>query len=352
MNAGKRRVRATAGVVLLVGAALLLMLPGQADAAGLAKAGWWWRVNDGSLPVAPPAPATVPEGGLMVAGGPDGATAIAALHFDVGDNETSPVLTLTVAPNGDQGGSTALLAACLTGSAWDPASAGGWGYKPFPACDQGSVNGIRSDDGASFTFGLAPLLSGGIVDVTLVPGVDASRPQGASGSTFQLAFNPPTAASLATTPGPTPSTDFPAPDFGAPDGGYDAGTYDLSAGGGFDLPAVPTDSGFTPALPPVDRGLTATAPLVQGRNAPLRATPAAAVAEHKGLAALVLVLCGGALLWSAQLPVPDPRRLGTFTGPGDARRPSAAESGPATATTEVGGLGRFARARSGTVPRL
>lgn len=346
-----RRRRAAAGGVLLAGAALLLALPGRAEAAGLAKAGWWWRVNDGSLPVTPPPPTNVPEGGLLVAGAPDGATAIAALHFDVADNETSPVLTLTVAPNGDQGGSTAVLAACVTGSAWDPASAGGWGYKPFSACDQGSVNGIRSDDGASWTFALAPLLSGGIVDVTLVPGVDASRPPGANGSTFQLAFNPPTAASLATTPGSATTADFPAPDFGAPDGGYDAGAYDPSAGGGFDLPAVPTESGFTPALPPADQGLTATAPVVQDRNAPLRATTAAAVAEHKGLAALVFVLCGGALLWSAQLPVPDPRRLGTFTGPGDVRRPSAAHvdrPGP----SEVGGLGRFARARSGSAPRL
>lgn len=348
---GRRRLRAATGGAMLIGAALLLVLPVRADAATLAKAGWWWRVNDGSLPTPAPSPPNVPEGGLMVAGAPDGATAIAALHFAVSDNETSPVLTLTVAPNGDQGGSTAILAACLTGSAWDTTSAGGWAFKPFPACDQGSVNGIRSDDGATWTFGLEPLLSGGIVDVTLVPGVDPSRPQGADGSTFQLAFNPPTAASLTTTPGSAPSTDFPAPDFGAPAGG-DNGTYDPSAGGTFGFPAVPTESGFTAALPPADQGLTATAPVVQGRNAPLRATPAAAVADHKGLAALVLVLCGGALLWSAQLPVPEPRRLGTFTGPSDARRRSSAEDGPPSAPPEPGGLGRFARSRSGAVPRL
>lgn len=337
---------------MLIAAVLLPALPGRADAASLTKAGWWWRVNDGSLPTTPPPPPTVPEGGLMVAGAPDGATAIAALHFNVDENETSPVLTLTVAPNGDQGGSTAMLAACVTGSAWEPASAGGWAFKPFPACDQGSVNGIRSDDGATWTFGLAPLLSAGIVDVTLVPGVDTSRPAGADGSTFQLAFDPPTAASLATTPGSAPTSDFAAPDFSAPAGGFDAGAYDPSAGSGFDLPAVPTESGFTPALPPADRGLTATAPVVQGRNAPLRATPASAVTDHKGLAALVLVLCGAALLWSAQLPVPAPRRLGTFTGSGDARPAVAAGVDPSLAAPGVGGLGRFARARSGTVPRL
>jgi len=351
VSAGTRRLRAASGMAMLASAALLLVLPSRVDAASLAKAGWWWRVNDGSLPAVPLAPPTVPEGGLMVAGAPDGATAIAALHFDVDDNETSPVLTLTVAPGGDQGGATALLAACLTGSAWEPASAGGWAFKPFPACEEGSVNGIRSDDGATWTFALAPLLSDGIVDVTLVPGVDPSRPDGANGSTFQLAFNPPAAASLATTAGSAPSADFPAPDFGAPAGAYDVGGYDPTAGG-FDLPGVPTDSGFTAALPPADRGLTATAPVVQGRNAPLRATPAAAVADHKTLAILVLVLCGGALLWSAQLPVPEPRRLGTFTGPGATRTASPTERDPSSVPAEVGGLGRFARARSGTAPRL
>lgn len=352
MKAPSRRVRATAGIGMLLGAGLLLVLPSRADASTLAKAGWWWRVNDGSLPATPPPPPTVPDGGLMVAGAPDGATAIAALHFDVGDNETSPVLTLTVAPNGDQGGSTALLAACLTGSAWEPASAGGWGFKPFPACDQGSVNGIRSDDGATWTFALAPLLSGGIVDITLVPGVDTSRPAGANGSSFQLAFNPPTAASLATTAGAAPTTDFSSEDFGAPAGGYDTGSYDPTAGSGFDLPSAPIDSGFTPALPPADRGLTATAPVVQGRNAPLPVTPAAAVTEHTGLAALVLVLCGGALLWSAQLPVPDPRRLGTFSGPGHQRSTPLAEVDEVSAPAQSGGLGRFARLRSGSAPRL
>ena len=352
MTLPSRRARAATGGAMLIVAALCLVLPGKADAAILTKAGWWWRVNDGSLPVPVPAPPTVPEGGLMIAGAPDGATAIAALHFDVNDNETSPVLTLAVAPNGDQGGATALLAACLTGSAWEPASAGGWAFKPFPACDQGSVNGIRSDDGATWTFGLAPLLSDGIIDITLVPGVEASQPEGANGSTFQLAFNPPTAASLAITPGSAPTASFPVPDFGAPAGGYGAGAYDALAGGGIDFPPVPTASGFVPALPPTDRGLTATAPVVQGRQAPLRAVPAAAVADHKGLAAFVLVLCGGALLWSAQLPVPAPRRRGAFTGSGDAQPTSPTEVGPSSAPAEPGGLGRFARPRSGTVPRL
>jgi hypothetical protein len=322
-----RRMRTLLGSALLAGAAacaVVATLPSAADAGTLAQAGWWWRLNDGGLPAPVPVPPNVPEGGLMVAGAPDGATAIAALHFDLTDDETAPVLTLAVAENGDQGGEGALLAACLTGSAWQPAQGGAWTSKPFPACAEGSVNGVRSDDGTTWTFALAPLASDGILDVTLVPGVDPTRPEGANGSVFQLVFAAPTAASLATSSGGGGASDFAVPDFAAPDLGPAGGTsFDSpAAGGDLSLPPVAA-AGFEPALPEADQGLTATAPVTQERNAPLDAETAAAIKDHTGLAAVVLALCGGALLWSGQLPVPDTR-----------------------------GVGRFARVRSGPAPRL
>lgn len=337
-------VRAALGGALLAAAAAVVLVPSGAEAGTLAQAGWWWRVNDG-LPASPPAPPMVPEGGLMVGGAPDGATAIAALHFDLADGEGSPLLTLQVAENGDQGGETALLAACLTGSAWQPASAGAWTSKPFPACAEGSVNGVRAEDGKSWTFALTPLLSDGVVDVTLVPGTDPALPPGANGSTFQLVFAPPTAASLTTSTGGGSafSSDFGAPDFSA--GALSAPAADFSAPVGGDLTLPPVDSGgFAASLPEGEQGLTATAPVAQQQNAPLESSAVAAVEEHRGLAALVLALCGAALLWSAQLPVPAPRRLGAF---GAAAGPAPAEPPPHTS-----GLGRFARARSGAPPRL
>ncbi|MGQ0831288.1 MAG: hypothetical protein ACT4OV_06380 [Microthrixaceae bacterium] len=341
-----RRARRRVGSALLAVAAVVALAPVGADAGTLARAGWWWRANDGSTPATLPAPPTVPEGGLMVAGAPDGATAIAALHFDLGDDESSPVLTLQVADNGDQGGDTAILAACVTGSAWEPASAGTWTYKPFPACAQGSVNGVRSDDHASWTFALAPLVSDGIVDVTLVPGIDPSRPDGANGSTFQLSFEAPSGASLATSSGGGPTPDFTVPEFGTPDAAFGGATdFEAPSGGDLALPPVDASTAFTPALPESDQGLTATAPVVQGRNRPLAAAPAASVADHRGLAALVLAICGAVLLWSAQLPVPAPRRLGRFGSAGAEARVDDAPMGPA-------GLGRFARVRSGSAPRL
>lgn len=343
-----RWLRIGLGAVFLLTAGVLAHLAGIAGAATLTQAGWWWRVNDGAAPAPLPAPPTVPEGGLMVAGAPDGATAIAALHFELTDDETAPVLTLAVADNGDQGGDGALLAACLTGSAWQPANGGAWTNKPFPACAEGSVNGLRADDGKTWTFALAPLLSDGILDITLVPGVDPTLPEGANGSVFQLVFDAPSTASLATTSDGGGGTDLVLPDFDAPEPAVaDGGSFMApSFGGDLSLPPVAPASSFTPSLPEADQGLTATAPVVRERNPPLQVTPASAIEDHAGLAALIFALCGGALLWSAQLPVPALRRLGTL-GTGGTRAPTVAPAPPETA-----GLTRFARVRSGPVQRL
>jgi hypothetical protein len=347
------RARRALGASLLIAAAVVAMVPGPADAATLAQAGWWWRVNDALVPATIPVP-LVPEGGLLVAGAPDGATAISALHFDVADGEGAPVLTLAVAENGDVGGEGAVLAACLTGSAWQAESGGAWINKPFPACDQGSVTGVRAADGRSWTFALAPLLSDGIVDVTLVPGTDPALPAGANGSTFQLTFAAPTSASLATSGAGGASPPLDLPDSALPgEGGGPGASFDPpDLGSDLSLPPVAPAAAFTPSLPAADQGLTATAPVVQQRNAPLAATPLEAVEEHRLLAVLILAFCGAAVLWSTQLPTPAPRRL----GPWDPDSAAASGRGPLTPTATPGqmaaGLGRFARERSGPAPRL
>lgn len=346
-----RRLRAVSGAALLVGGALLGLTPSPADATSLTQAGWWWRVNDGTLPAALPAPPTVPEGGLMVAGAPDGATAIAALHFELEEGEGAPVLTLQVAENGDQGGEQAVLAACLTGSAWQPEQAGSWLNKPFPACDQASVTGVRADDGTTWTFAVAPLLSDGIVDLILVPGVDPQLPAGANGSTFQVVFEAPTAASLATSSGagPSPTLDLDPSGF-APTAPADSFAAPAFAGGDLSLPPVAPASSFTPSLPEADQGLTATAPVVQERAAPLPVSPIAAVEDHRVLGMVILALCGAALLWSAQLPTPALRRLGGVAGGSTAVEASIPD--PAASPLPAAGLGRFARTRTGPPPRL
>src|SRR5439155_14512834 len=152
-----------AGRVLVAAAALILLEPGAVRAADLRAAGWWWQVKSGALAAAPLTSPDVPDGGLLVAGAPDGATAIAALRYTLDASETPSQLTLKVA--NDTGGATAVLAACPAGSAWKPASPGAWEDKPAPACERGSVNGIRSADKSSWTFAVAPLAAGGTLDV-------------------------------------------------------------------------------------------------------------------------------------------------------------------------------------------
>src|SRR5439155_3063775 len=210
-----------AGRVLLAAAALVLLNPGAVHAADLRAAGWWWQAKSGALGAAPLTSPDVPDGGLLVAGAPDGATAIAALRYSLDASETPSQLTLKVAT--DTGGASAVLAACPAGSAWKPASPGAWEDKPAAACDRGSVNGIRSADGSAWTFAVAPLATGGTLDVVLVPGKVAGAPTGADGSTFQLAFDKPGSDSLTTTrsfsgtvPAPPLPPPLPAPAAGTP----------------------------------------------------------------------------------------------------------------------------------------
>ncbi len=360
------------------------------NAATLAQAGWWWRAQGGTglapgaapplpgSPVPPPAlpsPPTVPEGGLMVAGTPEGATAIAALRFELTADETMPVLTLQI--ERESGAPAAVLAACLTGSAWQPTAAGNWADKPFAACAEGSVNGVLSDDGTAFTFALGPLLSNGLVDVVLVPGTIPEAPAGANGSAFEVVFQAPTTASLQTTSGSPPdSASFDVPEIGGGDFGGDPGS---DGGGAFSPPPSPTSStgdftpapagdtsfaapsppapdanvAFTPALEEEEQGLTFTAPVVEAASRPIAATSDDGV-DPRLLAGLILAIGAAGLVWSSQQATPVPSPLLARFGAGAVARASTAAGaapgvGPAVAP---GGIGRFARVRTGTAPRL
>jgi len=143
----------------------------------------------------------VPEDGLLVERGPDGATAIAAARFTLAGGETDPVLTLPVAS--EQGGATAAIAACPTTVRWSPQQAGRWDLAPAFDCEAARIDGVRADDGATWSWQLASLVSPeGVLDVVLVDGVDAP---------FHVAFEAPTAASLSTTSAPPPPPDVPEP---------------------------------------------------------------------------------------------------------------------------------------------
>lgn len=383
-----KRIRYAVALVTMIASTLLVgagVGAGGANAADLAASGWWWRAQGGTglapgaappLPGSPapvpvvPSPPTVPEGGLMVAGTPEGATAIAALRFELGEDETMPVLSLAI--ERESGGAAAILAACLTGSAWQPAAAGNWGDKPFAACSEGSVNGVLSDDATSFTFALGPLLTNGLIDVVLVPGTVEGAPEGANGSPFEVVFKAPTAASLQTTSGTPPdSASFDVPGIGGDSGFGDPGagtggdsfsapettpSADFSAptspSASFQTPTTPEVAApaFTPAVEPESQGLTATAPAVERATRPIAATPADTT-DPRVLAGIVLALGAAAILWSSQQATPGHTRLLGRFGGGAAVAGATAGAVPAMVPLK-GGVGRFARVRSGAPPRL
>jgi hypothetical protein len=332
-----RRLRALCAVVALLASSWVLGADG--DAAELTDASWWWFGNQGPAPI--PAPPTVPEGGLLVAGAADGAKAIAAVRFSLAEGESNPTLTLAVAENGDQGGEGAVLGACVAGSAWGGGEKGGpWEAKPNAACSTGSVQGIRAEDGKSWTFGLAPLVVSGEVNVVITPGM--VTPEAPVGSTFSLAFAPPTTAALTTTPGESSSSSGlfvdPATDFA--DEPVGALADDSSQ-----IFSADTVNAFTPSLPETSQGLTPTAPAVRQTTAS-NVVPPKPSGRSSAVAFLVLVMAVAVMVRLNKIPVPGLRRLGPLaSGPGHAA--------PVVATTpELGGLGRFARRRTGTPPPL
>ena len=248
--------------------------------------------------------------------------------------------TLTVAENGDQGGAGAVIGACVAGSAWGGGQAAGpWESKPNAACETGSVQGVRSADGTSWSFGLAPLVVANEVNVVITPGTVA--PGAPVGSSFSLAFNPPSTSALATTPGSgsgggglalDPATDL----VSDPVGALDIGTL-------FSADVV---SPFTPALPTSAQGLTPTAPVVRQSTA-ANVLPARAPAKNGAVAFFVLLGCLAVLVRLNRIPVPNLRLLGPLGS-----SPATAAATIAAQPADTGGLGRFARRRVGTPPPL
>ena len=338
-----RRARRIAARFVAIGlVALAVALIGNVGAAGadgpstqLVARGWWWRAQESSLPVAVPAPPNVQPGQLEVQGNPADpkGTAYAAVRFAVNADHSATTLTLQVGDNGDTGGSSAVVLACRTGSAWTAADAGKWESAPT-VDDKACVNGLRSSDGKSWTFAVKPLQVGGVVDVASIPGVD---PTTTTTSTFSLVFNQPANDSLASEPGapatvstvsnltPTPADGATAPASGASGGGST-----------FHPPAVtPVATG----LPTDKLGETATSPSKQAAtqpgltNAIASATPAKE--RNKTLGYLVLALAAA---------------VGVYAWREDNLAAVAAVAG--AEPSEPAGLGRFSRPRQGQPPAL
>lgn len=311
----------------LVLLALLLVLPTAAASVEAEGHGWWWRPQSGLLGVDVPPPPDVPEDGLLVERAPDGLTALSALRFRLDEGEADPVLTLTVAS--DQGGAAAAIAACPTTVRWTPDQAGRWDVAPSYDCERGQVDGVRSEDGATWTWDLDSLVSdAGVLDFALVDG---------SETPFHVAFEAPTASSLSTTvaPPPPPPAPDPPPPPPASQEGQQQPPAESSDPPAFVPPPMRTETGpppgqtTAPPAPEVAGPGTAEQPVVQPAAQPV-ATPAA---PAQGLSPLAAGLMGmiGALLLTDLLAIG-----GQGGGSRPWRRPRET----------TGGIGRFARDRT------
>ena len=386
---GRRRMLRLVAAFLLVAGSALVAFGAPAGAGDLADSGWWYV-----RPGVTGQPPTVPAGGLYVAGAPDGAIAIAAVRYTLAEDETEPKLTLQVAAPGASdegeggeepappapvpvpggapvpapGGAPAppaeaapVILACQAGAGWSGVEAGSADAAPPPACGAGSVAGTPSPDGLSWTWDLAKLQIKTTIDVILVAGKVKELPEGANGSTFQLAFAKPTAESLESVEGSAPEPFTPpgggAGDFGgAPDlaeggaaDGFATGSGAADGGGDVSFDAGDDTTSEGPALPEEQQGLTPTAPLVQAQQpAPevAAAEPAGSTRDTRWLGIVVVLLAGVVAVMANQQPVPPLRGLGPF------RREVPAEAVVGPSDTGGGGLGRFAKSRSGAAPRL
>lgn len=347
------RLRPLCAAVLLCALSVVLAdTPGDAQAA--IETGWWWKGNPGTavpLPSALPVPQQyfpadlggLPPppnvgGGLMVGALPDGAFSIAAVRTSL----NAESLTLTAAANGNVNGQMAHLLACQSSFPWNANAGGRWDDKPLVACDVtnggASVAGIPSADFNSWTFPVAPLIVDGALDVVIVPAA-GTLPNGLL-EPFQLVFDPPQISSFVINP-TVPTVDDATDDvddtedtsvFG------DGSSSDLGIGGG-NLSSFATDQTFAPA---------AAAALPPASQAPQLFTPAAttvpANTSSAQLLALLLLLGVAAAAWATtRQELPAPLSLSRV-----AARPRSRPSAEPT----TGGLGRFARTRSGRPPSL
>ena len=319
-------------VGLLVLGFALHGLTAPAAGARLTTAGWWWRAQTGALSFPPPP--HVPPEGLAVGNSADGPTAVSALRFALEAEETDPMLSLVVAET--FAAADVALVACPSAAPWFGTQAGTWDDRPEAGCAGGTVNGVQADDGASWTFPLAPLYGDGLLDVVILP-AEGSAP-------FEISFEPPTAESLRTTRASTP------PEF---DAGFEPAAGD--SGGTFALPPSGFEGGefSRPSLGPLPSqtdGSGTAAPATPADDDRQRfvaiARPGPAGGEEGDPRALALVILLAALAASLTLgrePLPAPRLLGPMAG---------RQRQPAEDEAEIRGLGRFRRPRPGPPPSL
>jgi hypothetical protein len=335
-------------------AAGVVMLGVGSEAAGAVApdaAAWWYKPYISSSPAPPPSP-NVPSGGLYVeqdatsqlpatpvpSGLPAtvpnvaGPTAFAALRFTVA-RESPATLVLKVATGSTT--TNADIVACPTIATWQPPTGGGPGpYDKGPSYN--CIHPVKATiAGAQMSWQLPTSMQfvSGTYDIALVPNPSNK-------SVFSVAFDPPDSSSVVSSPAAAP------------------GLVEASA------PVASSPSTFTPAAStPAALPLSAAslaAPLAEPAAAPaIAAQPPGTVAlgypsfragrpashipidqSHRQLAVGLLLAIAVAWWYVGGQSARAPRLLGATAGRAD------------TVTPPFGGIGRFARPRTGPARRL
>lgn len=304
-------------LLVAVGLGLVAVPPPPATAATLAGQGWWSQVSTGGAIPGVVGRPDVAAGQLVVEGAASEALSIAAVRFELDAVESSPVLTLAVA---DVVGEPVVFA-CRSAVRWQPAEGGAWESRAAPDCTT-SVEGAPTADGTALSFNVGSLVRGRAVDVVLVPGKVPNGPGEVLGASFRLLLESP---SLVTVPAPPARPDLP-PSAGG--GGALAGARPSTA-----APATPAGGGSGP--------FAAAPSAVLGPAAP---GPSATAASPTGASAALPVVTALA---------DPPRWLGfLLLAAAAALAAVGGRTAPAGAGSAPRGLGRFAREREGTAPRL
>lgn len=368
-------IRRTLLAALLLGASVVAAVPAGADAP--AEYGYWTKAQSPTspnpsvpvpptIPVAPPEE-VVPEGGLYVAlaatttspdpsqpPSPAEPAAVSALRFFV-EPGSEVELTLGLAEGYDADGPNQQntpaqqVDACIVafGSIpWDaPEGPGRWDDRPEWDCDSVSVTAELEEDGQRLRWNLGSAFEAeeGVIDVVLVPkGVqDPNDPNNVQPVPFQMAFDPPDDGTLFIVSSPAVDDDgggggldedFGFEGFGSEEGFGDEFAFDDTGGTAFDG----GESGTNAPTGRVGNGTRTFRPIAQ---APLPLDNR----FDRILAVSLLFLMGFALWWLGGVETRPPRLLGSL---GSGSAPVSAGD------TRLGGVGRFARARSGRPPRL
>jgi hypothetical protein len=325
-------MRRALAALLIISGSVLGWTAAAVDAATVVDSGWWDRNANALLPTLDPPP----DGALRVANDPTGASAIAAVRFQLDEGEDGPSLSLRVV--GEPVPDGAAFVACPTASEWTGASGAPLSEAPEADCEAGAALGLVAGDGTAVTFDLTQLARSATVDVVIAPSPTGESP---IADTFAVDFEAPVATDItaggpAPTGPPAPGGSFPGDGAASPPTGAGSGSGSppfapSSPSGGFTPPAGPSvtvPAIETPAATPPG----ASSPVTSAIDTEQAVAPplGAATSSGKrwiGLVTAAAIIGLGAYLWRAD------------------RARAVMTAGPV-----LGGLGPFVRERTGPAP--